>query len=196
MAIRKVLRMGHPVLRQKSRDLTREEILAPAFKQLLQDMIETMNDYGGIGLAAPQIGESLQVAIIDYSEEDEQQKERYPHLQESLPFTVVINPRITVLSDETQSYWEGCLSVPDLRGLVERPKKIKVDYLDLKAQAQSVTVEGFTATVFQHEIDHLQGVLYIDRVKNEVGKTALSFVEEFQKYLVPHEVSDQEEGIE
>ena len=189
MAIRKVVRMGHPILRQTARDLTQEEIQSPWFKALIQDMIETMHDYGGIGLAAPQIAESVQVAIIDYSDEEDSEST-------AVPFTIVVNPKVKFLTEESQKFWEGCLSVPDLRGLVERPKKIQVDYLDIKGKPQSIVVEGFTATVFQHELDHLQGVLYVDRVKTEPGKTSLAFTEEYQRYLAPkleHDVGELEE---
>lgn len=186
MAVRKVVRMGHPVLRQIARSLTKEEIKSPWFENLIQDMIETMHDYGGIGLAAPQIGESVQVAIVDYEEESE----RYPSAGKSYPFTIVVNPVVKPIGEETQSFWEGCLSVPDLRGLVARPKKIQVDYLDVQGKPQSIQVEGFAATVFQHELDHLQGVLYIDRVKTELGKTHLAFSDEFVRYLAPKSEDD------
>lgn len=183
MAILKVARMGHPILRQVARDLTPKEIGSPEIKRLVQDMIETMQEYGGIGLAAPQVHQPLQIALIGYEEENE----RYPDSGEGQPLTLLFNPKITVLDSTEQGFWEGCLSVPDLRGLVHRPRKIKIDYLDEKAKPQEIIAEDFKATVYQHELDHLQGVLYIDRVRD---RTKLSFIDEYQKYWVPSEDDD------
>lgn len=191
--------MGHPVLRQKARELTPEEIRSPELKRLLQDMVETMEEYGGIGLAAPQIHESLSLAIIDY----EEPSPRYPEAAEdddaegpadgaysTLPLSVFINPKITVLDPTEQGYWEGCLSVPELRGLVYRPRKVRIDYLDLEGKPRSLVAEGFLATVFQHELDHLSGTLFVDRIRNEPGKTPIAFTEEYSRYLVPKEGDD------
>jgi peptide deformylase len=176
MAIRKIARMGTPVLRTKARLLTREEILAPKLKEILHDMFETLEDYDGIGLAAPQIFESISLAIIHYPRDEEPK--------------VIINPVITVLDPTPQGYWEGCLSIPEIRGLVYRPRKVKIDYLDLEAKERSITVEGFPATVFQHELDHLFGYLFIDRVESKLGETLLAFTEEYAKYLIPAEDDD------
>ncbi|MBC7691327.1 MAG: peptide deformylase [Methylotenera sp.] len=188
MAIRKIARMGHPVLRQVARDLTFQEIKSPEIKRLIQDMIETMEDAGGIGLAAPQIHESIQLAIIGYEEDNE----RYPDSgdDEGQPLSVFINPKITVLDPTEQGFWEGCLSVPELRGLVYRPKKIQVDYLDINGKPKSLVAENFLATVFQHELDHLAGILYVDRIKSGPGTTPISFTEEYQKYLAPQPDDD------
>ena len=177
MAIRKIARMGTPVLRKKSRELSPSEITSPEIRNLVQDMFDTLEDYEGIGLAAPQIFESVSLAIIHYPQNEDPK--------------IIFNPKITVLDQELQGYWEGCLSIPELRGFVERPRKVKIDYLDLKAKAQSLTVEGFPATVFQHELDHLFGVLYIDRVKNNPGATMLSFTEEYARYHLPEEPEDE-----
>ena len=200
MAIRKIARMGHPVLRKKARELTKQEILSPQMKILLEDMIDTMNDYGGIGLAAPQIYESVAIAIVDYQEnhpryakETAGERDEAPDAKadedsdatHTLPFTIVINPKITVLDETIQTHWEGCLSVPELRGLVSRPKKVQIDYLDLQAKPKTVIVENFLATVFQHELDHLDGIIYTDRVVNEPGKTTLSFTEEYERFVSP-----------
>ena len=182
MAIRKVARMGHPVLRKKARELTKKEILSEETLALVRDLIETMNEYGGIGIAAPQIHESISVAIIDYQDDEDSDQ----------PLTVVINPKITVLDADEQGNWEGCLSVPEIRGLVYRPRKVQVDYLDLKAEAQSIVVDEFLAAVFQHELDHLFGVLFIDRVRYDAGKSPIAFLEEYQRYHAPDE--DEDEG--
>ena len=151
--------MGNPILREISAELTKEEILSEETKLLIQDMLETMSEAGGIGLAAPQIGISKQVAVIELPESNE----RYPDAPSSEQY-IIFNPKITNLSDEKQSYWEGCLSVPGLRGLVERPSNIKIDYLDENAREQSIELSGFLATVFQHELDHLFGKIYIDHI--------------------------------
>jgi peptide deformylase len=153
MAIRKVARMGHPVLRQVARQLTPKEILSDDTRLLVRDLIETMEEYGGIGIAAPQVHESLAVAIIDFQDDHPRyQKETKGNDQEPVPLTVVINPKITVLDETPQSYWEGCLSVPEIRGLVKRPRKVRIDFLDINAKPKSITAEGFLATVFQHEL--------------------------------------------
>ncbi len=181
MAIRKVARMGHPLLRKVAKKLTPAEIKSAETARLVQDMIETMEEYGGIGIAAPQVHESLAIAIIDYQEEES-----------SNPLTVIINPTITVIDETLQGFWEGCLSVPELRGLVNRPRKVQIDYFDLNAKPQSIVAEDFLATVFQHELDHLFGVLFIDRVENSPGNSPLSFTEEYSKYHRPTE--DDEVG--
>ncbi|MBS1958968.1 MAG: peptide deformylase [Bdellovibrionales bacterium] len=185
MAIRKVARMGHPVLRQIARELTQEEILSEDTRLLVRDMIESMNEYGGIGIAAPQIYESVAVAVIDYQEEGEDGS-----VINEQPLTVVINPKIKVLDDKRQGFWEGCLSVPEIRGLVYRPRKVQIDYLDLSAKPQKIVAEGFLATVFQHELDHLFGTLFVDRVEYAPGKSPIAFTEEYQKYLTPEEDDD------
>lgn len=184
MAILKVARMGHPVLRQKARDLTAAEIRSPEIQRLIEDMVETMHEYSGIGLAAPQVHMPLQLAVIEFEEDND----RYPEMGEQ-PLGVYINPKITVLDDQEQSYWEGCLSVPELRGLVHRPRKIRVDYLDRDAKPKKIEAEGFLATVFQHELDHLAGKLFVDRMKD---MTKLAFIQEYQRFHAPTE--DDEEG--
>ena len=180
MAIRKVARLGHPILRLKARELSLSEIGSPEIGRLVVDMIDTMHEYNGIGLAAPQIHESIQLALIEFGED----AKRYPEMGEQ-PLLVLINPKITILDEERQGFWEGCLSVPGIRGLVYRPRKIQVDYLDLKAEKKTIVAEGFLATVFQHELDHLSGVLYVDRVEGGAGERPLAYQEEYDKYLVP-----------
>jgi peptide deformylase len=171
--------MGHPVLRQPAEPLSPEQIASDETRRLIVDMIDTLHDYGGIGLAAPQIAEPLRLAIVEIPESGS----RYGEIPD-MPLSVFINPAITVLNPETGGFWEGCLSVPGLRGYVERPQGIRVDYLDLEAQPQSLELEGFLATVFQHEFDHLDGKLYIDRLGDS---RLLAFDEEFARYLAPRE---------
>ena len=179
MAIRRILRMGHPVLRQPARSLEPDEIGSASLAQLIEDMVDTLHDYGGIGLAAPQIGESKRLAIIDIPGGPT----RYGEL-ESMPLTVFINPVIDVIDPATAGYWEGCLSVPGLRGFVERPQHVKISYTTVDGGTDELELTGFFATVFQHEFDHLDGVLYVDRLADS---RLLSFEKEYERYLAPRE---------
>lgn len=174
MAVKQVIRMGHPVLRQIARELTKEEILSDDIKTLIVDMQDTMEAEGGIGIAAPQIAVSVQATIIELPENSE----RYGTLDSSAKY-IIFNPKITPLTSELQGFWEGCLSVPGLRGFVEREKKVRIEYLDENAKEQVIEPEGFLATVFQHELDHLFGKLYIDRIKDT---TLISYNEEFEQF--------------
>jgi peptide deformylase len=174
MPVRPVLTIGNPLLRSVARDLDPAEIHTPWLRHLLADMIDTMHHEEGIGLAAPQIGESVQAAVIEIDAESS----RYPG-QEPFGLKVLLNPKVTMLSDEEQGFWEGCLSVPNLRGFVERPRRIRVDYLDTDGHPRSIEAEGFLATVFQHELDHLQGVLYVDRIRD---MTKLATIEDYLRY--------------
>lgn len=177
MAVRKIIRMGHPGLRVVAEPLPLEVIESDEFERLLDDMLDTLEDYGGIGLAATQIDEALRVALIDLPGGPS----RYGELPR-IPATFFINPQITVLDGDSASYWEGCLSVPGLRGYVERPQHIKVEALNQEGEAMSYEFEGFAATVFQHEFDHLDGRLYIDHIQTPGH---LAFDEEFERYLAP-----------
>ena len=161
MTVRKVIKMGNPLLREVAKEFTKDEILSGDMQDLITDMWDTMYAYDGIGLAAPQIGLSRQLAVIHLEEDSE----RYPELVESKKF-IIFNPSISVLDETKQEFWEGCLSVPGLRGPVSRPKKIKVDYLDENAKENSIELEDFLATVFQHELDHLFGKLFVDRMED------------------------------
>jgi peptide deformylase len=174
MTTRTVIRMGHPTLKLVAEKVPESEIKTPEFKSLLQDLYDTMKEEGGIGIAAPQIDVSLQVALIDIPKNSE----RYGKLPES-PLIVIINPIITYLTEEMQEFYEGCLSVPGLRGKVQRPKKIQVDYVDEHGASQVIIAEDFLATVFQHELDHLFGKLYVERMTD---LSTLSFIEEFDQF--------------
>jgi peptide deformylase len=175
MAVRKIIRMGHPTLRRVARPLTDAEIGSPAMHALIADMVDTLHDYGGIGLAAPQIDESIRLAIVEIPGG----ASRYGDIP-PMPLTVFVNPVIDVLdAKRIAGYWEGCLSVPGLRGYVERPQHIRVHYRDLDRRAHSIELEGFLATVFQHEFDHLDGRLYIDRMTDT---TKLVFEEEYVRH--------------
>ncbi len=172
--IRPICRMGNPILRIVAEKVKSDEIKTDYFDQLMLDMHDSMKHYGGIGIAAPQIGESLQVCLIELEDFN-----RYGQ-EVNLPLTVFINPEIEVLNPEKAGYWEGCLSVPGLRGFVERPQHIRVSYLDAKGEKQHLEAKGFLATVIQHELDHLFGTLYVDRIKD---LSLLTYQEEFDQFI-------------
>jgi peptide deformylase len=175
MAIRPIIRMGHPTLRRPARPLGLEEIGNDATQQLLTDMRDTLRDAGGIGLAAPQIDAAVRLAIIEIPGGSS----RYGNL-ERMPFTVFINPDIQVLNPARAGFWEGCLSVPGLRGFVERPQHVKVAFTNRCGKAEELELSGFQATVVQHELDHLDGKLFIDRLADSAR---LAFEDEYQRYL-------------
>lgn len=162
MPILDVLRMGHPTLRQPAEEVPESAFESPELRQLVEDMTETMHAVGGIGLAAPQVGKSWRLAIIEMASD---QASRYGELP-SLPHAVYINPTYEVKDATQAGSWEGCLSVPGLRGYVERPQHIALVYRDLCGNRHEIELRGFAATVFQHEFDHLDGILYVDRVKD------------------------------
>jgi len=154
-----ILKLGNPILRRTAKEVSKEEILSENIQNLIDDMWNVMEKAGGIGLAAPQIGISIQLAVIKL----ESSSDRYENLEDSEEF-IIFNPELEVINSEKQGFWEGCLSVPGLRGYVKRPKKLKISYLNEKAEKKEVIVEDFLATVFQHELDHLFGYLYVDRL--------------------------------
>jgi peptide deformylase len=158
LTIRNILKMGHPLLLQQAALVN--EFDTPELHLLIKDMIETMEAENGAGLAAPQIGESIQLVIFGFKD-----NVRYPD-EEEVPFTVLINPTIKLLSDEKEDAWEGCLSVPGMRGLVSRPSHINYKGVDQFGQVIDRNAEGFHARVVQHECDHLFGILYPMRIKD------------------------------
>lgn len=174
MAVRRIVRMGHPVLRAQARELSRGELRSDAIRRLVDDMVETLHDYGGVGLAAPQVNEPLRLAIVEIPDEPT----RYGDVP-AVPLQVFVNPRITVLDEVTAGFWEGCLSVPGLRGYVERPQRVSIEHMDLNGESHTVELCDFAATVFQHEFDHLDGTLFLDRVADT---RLIVFEEEFERY--------------
>jgi peptide deformylase len=172
--IRPIYRMGNPILRRRAREVSKDFLLSDQFGQLLRDLKDSMKHYGGIGIAAPQIGVDLQVAIIELKGLN-----RYGE-DLDLPLQVFVNPTLAPLTAETQGYWEGCLSVPGLRGYVERPAEVRVSYLDERGVPRELEARGFLATVLQHELDHLHGVLYVDRITDP---RLLAFQEEFEQFI-------------
>ena len=174
MAVRQVLRMGDPRLRQVSRPV--EAFDTPELEALLVDMRDTMAAYDGAGLAAPQIGEPVRVMIFGV-----ETNPRYPDA-EPVPMTTLINPEFEVLTDEHEAGWEGCLSVPGMRGVVARPNHIRYRGRDAAGELIERDATGFHARVFQHEFDHLDGILYPDRITDF---RYFGFVEELDAAMAP-----------
>ncbi|MCB1193836.1 MAG: peptide deformylase [Leptospiraceae bacterium] len=160
MSVLKVLKIGNPLLRKKSLDISETEVATKEFKKLVRDMFDTMRYEGGVGLAAPQIGILKRVVVVGA-----ENNEKYENSGE-IPEHVLINPIITPLESSLRGFWEGCLSVPEMRGYVERPSKIKMEWYDHKWNFHSEVIEGFRAVVYQHECDHLDGIIYVDRLKD------------------------------
>ena len=171
MSILKVARMGHPVLRAKARPFDRAEIKAPVTQKLIDDMIETMLEYHGVGLAAPQVHEGLRVFVASLETNDDGDPESEP--------MAVINPEISIVGSEMVEDWEGCLSIPDIRGRVPRAREIKVRAFDRGGNRIEISAQNFSARVIQHETDHLDGVLFFDRMRS---LESLTFLDEYSRY--------------
>jgi peptide deformylase len=179
MSILKVARMGHPVLRARARAVDPAEIRSPRIQTLIDDMFETMKEYEGVGLAAPQVHVSLRLFVAGFGAEDEDDE------TQSMPLVVLINPEIQAVGSQVAEDWEGCLSVPDIRGKVPRASQISVRAYDRNGKRIELRASGFSARVIQHETDHLDGVLFFDRMKSF---DTLTFVEEFARYWSSQEV--------
>ena len=184
MAIRKIAQMGEPVLRRRADLVDPKEIGSSFIQTLIEDMIETMHDADGAGLAAPQVYESLQLCVIEVDKNP-----RYPQF-EPIPLTVLINPIVTPLvgtgagelsAEDSFQMYEGCLSVPGMRGQVARPRKVRVQALDRAGKALDFVWESFRAVVVQHETDHLFGTLYVDRADPKT----LTFLREYERFVPP-----------
>jgi peptide deformylase len=173
MSLLKVARMGHPVLRSRAREVERAELKHSAMQKLIDDMIDTMHEYHGVGLAAPQIHEGLRIFVAAIAPQNEE-----PLSPNDEPL-VFINPVITVVGNDVVEDWEGCLSIPDIRGRVPRARSIKVRALDRSGGSIDITSHDFPARVIQHETDHLDGVLFFDRMRTF---ESLAFLEEYARY--------------
>jgi peptide deformylase len=171
-SILKVARIGNPVIRAAARPVTETEIRSPDFQRLVDDMVVTMHEYDGVGLAAPQVHVGLRLAVIEVPSSD-------ARAEDAVPLTVLVNPVVTPLEGEKAVGWEGCLSIPDLRGQVPRFTRLRLDALDREGRAYRLDASGFFARVIQHECDHLDGRVYLDRMAD---MTTLSFLGEFHRY--------------
>jgi len=181
MSILKVSRMGHPVLRKKVRPVPPAEITAAPIQRLIDDMTQTMLEYNGVGLAAPQVHEELRLFVAQVVRDREDEEEDEPGKPEIL---ALINPEIKPASRRVEEDWEGCLSIPDLRGLVPRYRDISVKAYDRTGRQVDLQASGFMARVIQHETDHLDGVLFLDRM---TSLDSLSFIDEFARYHAKRE---------
>ena len=166
--ILKVARLGHPLLRRRAKAVPMALVARPEFQRFLDDLVETMHEYDGVGLAAPQVHVSLQVAVIEV-----QRNPRYPKAP-PVPLTMVLNPRLRPASRRQVLDWEGCLSIPDLRGQVPRWRSVIVDGLDRRGRPLRLRASDFFARVLQHEWDHLQGRVYLDRMHGLSSLTHLA----------------------
>jgi peptide deformylase len=173
MSVLKVARIGHPVVRTAAKPVPEDEIRSEAVQRLIDDMIETMHEYDGVGLAAPQIHVGLRLAVIEVPSGDER-------AEDGVPLMVLVNPVIMPLGADAVVGWEGCLSVPDLRGQVPRLRRLRLDALDRHGKRYTLEAHDFFARVIQHECDHLDGSVYLDRMQD---MRSLSFLREFERFV-------------
>jgi peptide deformylase len=170
----KIVQAGDPVLRKKSRPLTKDEVKSPQIQQLIDLMRNTMREAPGVGLAAPQIGQSIQLAVIedratyisDLSIDELEERQR-----SAIPFHVIINPKLSVVGNSTAQFFEGCLSVEGYQAIVDRALNVRVECLNERGEAVTINAQGWYARILQHEIDHLNGTLYVDRMKTRTLTT-------------------------
>jgi peptide deformylase len=169
MAIRKIAQIGHPVLRQIAREVSREELALPQTQQFIDDLVETMHDADGAGLAAIQVYEPIRICAIEV-----RNNPRYPY-KPNIPLTILVNPVLTPVGDEQFDNYEGCLSVPNLRGLVKRPLHVHVSAWDRQGNPIDEVVHGLKAGTYQHEVDHLNGKMFVDRADPSTFTTWTEF---------------------
>lgn len=194
MTVRPILQVGDPLLRQRSREVSREELASAQVQQLIDDLIDTMRDANGAGIAAPQVGELLRITTIEVNDNP-----RYPY-KPRIPLTIVVNPVIEPLEDRQIEggqfeggqfdNLEGCLSVPNMRGIVPRWVSVRVRYLDRDGNEHDTVKRGLTAGTFQHECDHLDGVLFLDRVRDTRSLTTWDNYERFHRDAFVSEISE------
>src|SRR5262245_32996514 len=182
--ILQIVQSGDPVLRRIGRNLTTEEIKSPSIQQLIESMRDTMRAAPGVGLAAPQIGESIQLAVIEDRAEylqnvsEDQLEERH---RSAIEFHVIVNPKITLLDDSSAEFFEGCLSVEGYQAVVRRAYRVRIECLNEKAEPLTINAEGWYARILQHEIDHLNGKLYIDRMESRTFSTNENLLKYWQE---------------
>lgn len=175
MTVREILHVGNPLLRERSREVTRAELASVETQQLIDDLIDTMHAANGAGIAAPQVGALLRIATIEVNHNP-----RYPY-KPGIPLTVVVNPVIDAMDDELVEINEGCLSVPNMRGNVLRHVTVRVRYWDRHGTEHDEVKRGLTAGTFQHECDHLDGVLFLDQVHDTRSLTTWEQFERFHR---------------
>ena len=184
-----IVQAGDPVLRKKGRELTKEEIRSPRIQTLIELMRETMREAPGVGLAAPQIGESIQLAVIEDRADyiDEIPAEKLAELQRAaVPFHVIINPKLSLIGNSSALFFEGCLSVEGYQAVVDRALNVRVECLNERGEEITINAHGWYARILQHEIDHLNGTLYIDRMKTRT----LTTTENAFRYWTDHSVEE------
>lgn len=173
MTLLKIAQLGHPVLRQRAREITPEELASPEIQQFIDDLVETMRDASGAGLAAIQVHNPVRIVAVEVKDNP-----RYPY-KPNIPLTILVNPVLEPLGEERFENYEGCLSVPNLRGIVERWAEVHVTGLNRDGTPFDRVIRGLSAGTFQHECDHLDGKLFVDRVKDP---TTLTTWAEFDRY--------------
>ena len=178
MPVRPIVRLGHPALRSPAHPIPPARIADPEVQGLIDDMVETMRDARGVGIAAPQLGEEVQIFVYQAAGPPE------------IPLHVVINPLITPQVREVVYDWEGCLSIPDLRGLVPRHPTVRIQGMDREGRSLDYTASGFEARIVQHEYDHLNGVVFLDRMRD---MRSLAYFDEWESYLVGRAHQDLDE---
>ena len=175
--------MGHPVLRAKARPIAPNDLKHPALQNLIDDMMDTMAEYHGVGLAAPQVHESLRLFVVAF---DPTQPD--PDDDEPLEPFAIVNPEITPVGEEMVDDWEGCLSIPDIRGRVPRFRELSLRAQNRRGERIEIPLQGFKARVIQHETDHLDGVLFLDRMESF---ETLTYLEEFNRYWGSRDVQEE-----
>lgn len=170
MTVLSIVEIGNPVLRERARELSADELASSEVQQLIDDMIETKRHADGAGIAANQVGETVRVAIVEVAADNP----RYPY-KPAVPLTVIVNPVIEPVGDETVRLNEGCLSIPNLRGELQRSMSVRVTYLDRDGVEHTEEKRGLTAGTFQHEVDHLDGILFVDRADPKTLSTWAEF---------------------
>lgn len=183
MPSRPIVRLGHPALRTPARPVPPERIATPEIQTLIDDMVETMREARGVGLAAPQVGEELQIFV--YEADTPRDRDR------PIPLHVVVNPMLTPQAGELVYDWEGCLSIPDLRGLVPRHPAVRVQGLDREGHRLDSVAQGFEARIVQHEFDHLNAVVFLDRMRD---LRSLAYYDEWERYVTDEELDETAVG--
>ena len=179
MALLKIARLGHPSIRNGAQPLSADELTSLPFQQFLDHLIDTMRDADGVGIAGPQVDVAQQVVAIEVDPNNP----RYPGYP-TIPLTILINPLIVSHASETEEDWEGCLSVPDLRGRVPRWTSLTVQGLDRQGRPMEIKAEGFYARVIQHELDHLHGQVFLDRLPD---LSTVTYLREYQQYWLQND---------